>query len=235
MKTHGFKSEVITIKIFNAISLTHSYFLFSGLTDDLPFDSLYTVTVHQMKMMDFNFMGFSRSIIVRHNNTSTWRMEMLGESNKYAVTNSTEPPFGTQKYVLSEDLGGGKIILNINACDDEHEFNCEDGSCIPIVRRCNSKFDCADRSDEDACHMIDIPTSYLKHVPDQDQTRVVLHVDIASLLDISEVSELIKIKYQLTLTWQDKRLMYLNLKNESSLNMVSHEEASHIWYPVIEC
>ena len=52
-------------------------------------------------------------------------------------------------------------------------------------------------------------------------------------MDISEVSETIKIKYQLTLVWQDKRLTYLNLKNESSLNMVSHEEASHIWYPII--
>ena len=84
------------------ILLAYIYYLISGIRDDLPFDTLYTVTVNQMKMMYFNFRGFSRSIIVRHKNTSTWRMEMLGESNKYAVTNSTEPPFGMQKYALSE-------------------------------------------------------------------------------------------------------------------------------------
>ena len=158
---------------------------------------------------------------------------MLGEQNKYAVTNSTEPPFGTQQYALSEDLGGGKVILNINACNDMHDFNCEDGSCIPILKRCDSRFDCADKSDEDSCHMIDIPNSYLKHVPDQDQTMVVLHLDIPSILVISEVTELIKIKYQLTLVWQDKRLTYLNLKNDSFLNVVAHERARKIWIPVI--
>ena len=199
----------------------------------MPFDTLYTVAISQMEKMEFNLSGYSRSRIASEQNTSSWKIEMLTDPKKYAMTNGTVPPFGTQDYLLSEDLGGGHVALNINACDDIHEFNCEDGSCIPIEKRCDSRFDCLDRSDEDSCHMIDVPTSYLKHVPDQDETRVTLGVNIASLLDISEVSEIIKIKYQLTMTWQDKRLIYLNLKKDSFLNVVAQKEALSIWTPSI--
>ena len=186
-----------------------------------------------MQMGDFSFSGYSMTIISLHKNTSNWKIQLPGESNKYAVTNGTLPPFGTQKYILSKDLGGGQIDLNINACDDKDEYNCVDGSCIPIEKRCNSKFDCADGSDESKCHMIDVPTSYLRHVSDQDEASVTLNVDIAELLAISEVSEIFTVKYQLTMEWQDKRLTYLNLKEDSYLNVVSQKEATNIWFPVI--
>ena len=186
-----------------------------------------------MQMRDFSFSGYSKTIISLHKNTSSWKIQLPGDSNKYAVTNGTLPPFGTQKYILSKDVGGGQLDLNINACDDRKEFNCQDGGCITIEKRCNSKFDCADGSDERTCLMIDVPHSYLKHVPDQDGAIVTLHVDIESLFDISEVSETFSVKYQLTMIWQDQRVTYLNLKKDSYLNVVSKEEAMSIWIPII--
>ena len=81
--------------------------------------------------------------------------------------------------------------------------------------------------------MIEVPTSYLKHVPDLDQTTVVLTVDVISILDISEVTEIFRVKYQLNMVWQDKRLTYMNLKKDSFLNVVAHVEAITIWVPVI--
>ena len=137
----------------------------SGFRAEIQFDRLYTVAVSKMEKMNFDLSGYSRSIIALEKNDSIWKIKMLDEPKKYAITNGTMPPFGTQEYLLSEDLGGGQVSLNINACDDLNEFNCEDGSCIPIERRCDSKFDCFDRSDENTCHMIDVPINYLRHVP----------------------------------------------------------------------
>ena len=47
----------------------------------------------------------------------------------------------------------------------EKDYNCQDGSCIPIEKRCDTKFDCPDGSDEGECRLIQIPSSYLKHIP----------------------------------------------------------------------
>ena len=90
---------------------------------------------------------------------------MLSDDKKYAVINASVPPFGTKEYHLSDYFGGGIIPLNFNACDNRKEFNCEDGTCISMEMRCDSKFDCPDRSDEDECRVIIIPPSYLQHVP----------------------------------------------------------------------
>lgn len=42
-------------------------------------------------------------------------------------------------------------ILYIADCN-EFQFTCEsDQRCIPIDKKCNNEFDCADRSDESKC------------------------------------------------------------------------------------
>ena len=114
---------------------------------------------------NYRFSGYTTCSIAYDKTASNWKIEMLSDPEQKAVTNGTQPPFGTHEYTLSESLGGDYIKLSINACDDRKEFNCEDGSCIPIERRCDSKFDCVDGTDERTCDMIDIPNFYLKHVP----------------------------------------------------------------------
>ena len=123
------------------------------------------VPVTAMKNGDFSFIGFTKSTITQHKNTNSWKMEILSDPKKYAITNGTLPPFGTREYHLSEDLGGGSITLTLNACEEGTEYNCDDGSCIPIEQRCDSHLDCSDGSDERQCLTIEIPTTYLRHVP----------------------------------------------------------------------
>ena len=36
-------------------------------------------------------------------------------------------------------------------CNEEYEFQCNDGSCIPLMRVCNGIDDCEDGSDEINC------------------------------------------------------------------------------------
>ena len=113
---------------------------------------------------NFTLTGYTNSKIAFNSSTETWRIELLSDPNAYAVTNGTYPPFGTREYVLSNYLvgGSGPILLNLNACNDLIEYNCKDGSCIPIEQRCDSKFDCYDDSDEGECNKIAIPESIPK-------------------------------------------------------------------------
>ena len=67
----------------------------------------------------------------------------------------------------------------------------------------------------------------------QDKAIVTLHVDVASVLAISEVSEIFRVKFQLTMIWRDSRLTFLNLKRDNFLNVVAAREAETIWTPVV--
>ena len=60
-----------------------------------------------------------------------------------------------------------------------------------------------------------------------------LDLEIWAVLAISEVEELFSVKFKVTMTWVDPRLRFLNLKNDTSMNIVAPKEAEKIWYPVI--
>ena len=64
------------------------------------------------------------------------------------------------------------------------------------------------------------------------KTPIVANVDIWSIISITEVSRIFRVNYQLTMIWQDRRLKFFNLKNESHLNMVGLNESLAIWYPI---
>ena len=131
----------------------------------IPIDTQYTLAISQMRNNDFTFRGYTNSKIGYDDSKENWVIQIDSGSNMHAITNGSVPPFGTKEYLLSEELGGGHMLLNINACDDNNHFNCKDGSCIPIEKRCDSKFDCNDDNDESECRMIHFPASYLSHVP----------------------------------------------------------------------
>ena len=133
--------------------------------DSIPFDSLYTVPLSEMKMGIFTFTGYQTSKIEFNKVNESWILQEVSNPEHYATTKGVHPPFGVQVYILSEELGGQNLSLSINACNDETEYGCDDGGCIPIENRCDSKFDCIDRSDESVCYIIEVPTSYIRHVP----------------------------------------------------------------------
>ena len=144
---------------------------------DMPFDTGYTLGPSQMLANDFTLSGYLNTKIGFDNITKSWTIQMPDKPEKQATTNGTMPPFGTQKYTLSKSLGGGHTYLNINACDESQEFNCKDGSCIQSEKRCDSKIDCFDASDESDCDKIAIPKSYLRHVP--GRAYINLHHDFS--------------------------------------------------------
>ena len=138
---------------------------FLGLAKDTPFDTGYALGQSQILSNDFTFSGYQNTKISFSSLTNSWSIETHKDSNKTATTKSLLPPFGTHKYSLSQSLGGGHVLLNINACDESKHYNCKDGSCIDSEKRCDSKIDCFDASDESDCRKIITGTTYLKHIP----------------------------------------------------------------------
>ena len=67
----------------------------------------------------------------------------------------------------------------------------------------------------------------------EDKANVTLHVDIESILSISEVSEIFRVQFQLYMVWKDQRLTFRNLKKDNFLNAVSQNESDNIWTPVV--
>ena len=202
----------------------------------LPFDMQYVMTVSQMIENNFTFTGYTDSKIVQDESAGTWKIQMLTNSETYAITNGTLPPFGSRTYFIN-GIPNDIIMLNINSCDDNFEFNCKDGSCVSIDKRCDSNLDCRDGSDEINCNIISIPPSYLSHVPaksvDGVKSQVTLNIDIWSILGIHEVEEKFRVKFCITMTWKDSRLTFLNLKHDSDLNAVALNEAGKMWLPIV--
>ncbi len=148
----------------------------------------------------------------------------------------------------------------MNACGND-EFNCRDGYCIDIFKRCDGRTDCPDKSgkapliasdgliiladqyatvtDEMNCTIFSKEVSYLKEVPppavSEEATKIAIHasVNVKAILDIAEVEGLIGIQFDLSFKWRDRRLTFYNLKNGRNFNTLKVRERSQLWIPEI--
>jgi len=100
------------------------------------------------------------------------------------------------------------------------------------------KADCLDRSDEEDCRKVIFPSDYEKdltpkHTENGERVDkplpVYLSVDILSFDKIDTVDMMIG----LNITWRDRRLDYLNLRDDIYQNIVPEDEFDQIWIPEI--
>ena len=76
-------------------------------------------------------------------------------------------PLGLKKWIIINDNcpGNGEHFLTFSSCS-KSEFTCQDGSCVPLIHRCDQIKHCPDNHDELYCHRVEVDTkSYNKNIP----------------------------------------------------------------------
>ena len=157
-----------------------------------------------------SFRGYQNTHLYFDSELGAWRLQLHSDSDIYAVANTTDYPFGTHLWhVRGEpcyDEDELDVWLNVNACGDG-EFNCQDGECVGIERRCDGRLDCSDRTDEAGCSVYEKEDSYIRQMPPEpvgrhgDSTWVRMGVDVLAILDIEEVDGFIQLQLNIRLTW----------------------------------
>ena len=84
----------------------------------------------------YSFDGYTNTKIFFDNSTRKWRMELLSDKNKGGTTDFLDYPYGSHSWNLLMPDFEGKLVLNLNSCDDFDSFGCQDGACISIEQRC---------------------------------------------------------------------------------------------------
>ena len=129
--------------------------------------------------------------------------------------------------------------LTLTACGED-EFTCNTGKCINMDKRCDSREDCPDRSDELECKLVHRPEGYNKFltpVSSLPNHRVIINitVDIENILEIDELKEKFVVKFTFKRDWYDNRLIFFNLKEDArNLNHINPEEWDELWYPSVD-
>ena len=127
--------------------------------------------------------------------------------------------------------------LTLSKCEFGQEYTCSSGHCIDIQKRCNRVKDCKDNSDEEDCHLIEIPNTYNKiGFPKRREgsnssvtlkTRVL--IESINLIDTTEMAMEVTVK--ITMKWADGRLKFTNLPNHTK-SLVPTKTAEQLWLPL---
>ncbi|KAK7073106.1 hypothetical protein SK128_019624 [Halocaridina rubra] len=174
----------------------------------------------------------------------SWMLQSLKEPKALASWKPKQIglyPFGTNHWTMMGEecgiLSNEVIPLTISACEIG-QFTCNDGTCINLMKRCDLRFDCPDKSDENDCSLLDIPLGYSKAIvppplTEGDQLLVFFSLSLISFPSIITQDLTFTTNFKLFLTWQDLRLNFLNLKEDLTLNLLSSEEVRSIWSPLV--
>ena len=121
---------------------------FAGLCYGTKFDTKYSWTVSPRNHHE-TFRGYKDTDLFFDDNLRHWRLQLISNSSIYALTNSTDYPFGVMKWIIYNDPCYDEpthtTMLSISTCSKD-EFTCGDGDCISMDDRCNGRVECDDKT-----------------------------------------------------------------------------------------
>ena len=101
----------------------------------MPFDKEFSLNT-EIHDENYKFEGYTNSYLKYNKTRKKWFLGVYGEQDSiWATTNATDYPIGTQLWKIVSPVLSGSIEMNLNACFDESEYNCDDGACITIDSR----------------------------------------------------------------------------------------------------
>ena len=222
-------------------------FRLRGLCHGSKIDAHYTLTNLNRRSV---FMGLKNTVISFRTALSEWTLNVNLEATVGSST-AEEASFimGRHEWSIEGDSGQcnkGKPYtaqLKMSGCNTEGEFTCDDGQCVTMEQRCDQVPDCRDESDERRCEMLVKKEGYNKHVPpfivssiDRSIVPVPLNVsiDLLKVVNIGETYHKIDFQFKITLEWnENNRVLYHNLKKDTSLNVLSTADIRSLWLPLV--
>jgi len=152
-------------------------------------------------------------------------------------------PLGNHHWTFKDDINcyeGKPVEISVSlALCQPADFNCDDGGCVDLSSKCDGQNDCGDGSDELNCKIVQLPTNYNNQLcPVDDSTSGFTTVNISfaviDMLDIDEKTGKMRVKFLLGTTWNDLRLVFLDLWEEFPMNTLTKAEMDSVWYPLIQ-
>jgi hypothetical protein len=223
-----------------------------GLCSDSKLVDIFT-PVNNGPKGEFGYLGLGNantinSVNIDYNSTSfLWVATKINDPRVWTWATSAASKgsglLGTSEWTVYNDSRecnpdfSYKAILTFTGCSSS-EFTCMDGSCVQMKNRCDGRVDCGDNSDEIGCTTTVILSSYSKAInppplPGDQQARVTLSVKLEAILKLSELEEMMYVKYILLARWTDLGLNFHNLKKNANKNILTEDERSRIWVPKV--
>ena len=220
-----------------------------GLCPDSNIDKYF---VPQNKEYDGQtlFRGLFKTLIEYHAADSLWHLKVVSANSlTVATSDASEHSFllGMSKWTVT---GDSKLCnkgmpytadLKLSGCKMT-EFTCHDGQCIKMEERCDQIIHCRDKSDEKDCSLLVLNEGYNRKVAPfifnktrgkVDAVKIDVSTSILNIIDISEVNNIIELKFDILMEWYEYRVDYHNLKTVKALNTLTDEELRSLWIPYI--
>ena len=191
----------------------------------------------------FQSRGLSKSNIYFNATTSKWKIQSLRDPSKFIESVgdlSNLIPVGTYSWkTASEDALCGKKSgfekkLTFSQCYP-NKYTCNSGDCIPLHQKCNTEFNCNDKSDEENCDYMLFGEDYSKlRLPideSGDPCIVYINVSVLAFPKIDTMNLKFTADFYLNMRWYDLRLEYQDLNNLTFLNAISDEDKRSLWVP----
>ena len=215
-----------------------------GLCKNTNVDTSYTV-----KNVNGNiiFLGMAGT---RIEFSGQWKISVI-MLNTSAVTSADEESFvlGRHSWIFTDESVKCKEAsphtrgLKMTRCG-EGEFTCGNGDCIVMEERCDQVADCTDESDEVDCSVLVTKENYNRKVPPFTIARtngrsivpvqLNVSIDLLKIVDMEETNHKIDFQFKITLEWREnKRVLYYNLKEHTSLNALSDSDVKKLWLPLV--
>lgn len=213
------------------IKQTPKLFILRGICP-LKIGDLSFLISRSPNQLGFYFYGLERYNITQDGDT--WWLGDKALDTYVASTSDPVYPIGVRNWTIETNICGHKkgniITVSLSPCD-ENEAVCGDGTCVSLMKRCDSFPDCPDASDEKECQSIR-PSSIvaLNSPPEPSPTKVQAFIDIVKVLTVPPLDRF-SLLLELKFSWTDSRVTVTNI-SPGRVSPLSPQNPQ-IWRPKI--